>query len=155
MSACFGFTRVVESVVWIATTTTRAELVILRRDGVGVTTASDEYDAARLVRDGWYVHPLQLDVIERCVTLWSNPGEVVLTPFMGVGSEVYGAVRLGRRGIGVELKPSYYRQAVRNVAHAQTEALENTRQGAFDFGDAKGDAAERWAALESDADAAP
>jgi DNA modification methylase len=47
--------------------------------------------------------------------MWSNPGETVLTPFMGVGSEVYGAVQAGRRGIGIELKPSYYRQAVRNL----------------------------------------
>ena len=66
--------------------------------------------------DEKHVHPLQLDVIERCVTLWSNPGETVVTPFMGVGSEVYGAVRLGRKGIGVELKPSYYRQAIKNLA---------------------------------------
>ena len=65
--------------------------------------------------DERHVHPLQLDVIERCVQLWSNPGDNVLTPFMGVGSEVYGAVRNGRRGIGVELKPSYYRQALRNL----------------------------------------
>jgi hypothetical protein len=70
---------------------------------------------ARDEEDEKHVHPLQLDVIERAVTLWSNPGENVLTPFMGVGSEVFGAVRLGRRGIGVELKPSYYRQAVRNL----------------------------------------
>ena len=68
--------------------------------------------------DEKHVHPLQLDVIDRVVTLWSNPGEVVLTPFMGVGSEVYGAVCLGRRGIGVELKPSYFRQAVKNLAEA-------------------------------------
>lgn len=65
--------------------------------------------------DEKHVHPLQLDVIERCLTLWSNPGERVLTPFMGVGSEVYGAVRLGRFGLGVELKPAYYRQAVKNL----------------------------------------
>ncbi len=71
--------------------------------------------------DEKHVHPLQLDVIERCVILWSNPGEKVLTPFMGVGSEVYGAVLNGRRGIGVELKPSYYRQAVKNVGAAQKE----------------------------------
>jgi DNA modification methylase len=58
---------------------------------------------------------LQLDVIQRAVELWSNPGEVVATPFMGVGSEVYGAVKLGRKGIGCELKPSYYRQAVKNL----------------------------------------
>jgi DNA modification methylase len=65
--------------------------------------------------DEKHVHPLQLDVIERCVQLWSNPGEVVLTPFMGVGSEVYGAVKHGRKGIGIELKDSYYRQAVKNL----------------------------------------
>lgn len=66
-----------------------------------------------------HVHPLQLDVIERIVTLWSNPGEVVLTPFGGVGSEAYGAVILGRRAILVELKPSYYRQTVKNMALAE------------------------------------
>ena len=70
---------------------------------------------ARDTDDEKHVHPLQLDVIERVITLWSNPGETVLTPFMGVGSEVYGAVSMGRRGIGAELKASYYRQAVKNV----------------------------------------
>ena len=65
--------------------------------------------------DEKHVHPLQLDVIERIVVLWSNPGEIVFTPFMGVGSEVYGAVLNDRRGIGVELKSSYYRQAVKNM----------------------------------------
>ena len=78
------------------------------------------YRAARDAEDEKHVHPLQLDVIERLVTLWSNPGETVLTPFMGVGSEVYSAVRLGRRGVGIELKPSYYRQAVKNVRAALT-----------------------------------
>jgi DNA modification methylase len=72
--------------------------------------------------DEKHVHPLQLDVIDRVITLWSNPGEIVLTPFMGVGSEVYGAVRAGRRGIGIELKPSYYRQAERNVEAAGKDA---------------------------------
>lgn len=71
--------------------------------------------------DEKHVHPLQLDIIDRCIILWSNPGEKVLTPFMGVGSEVYSAVENNRLGIGVELKPSYYRQAVKNI-----EALENT-----------------------------
>lgn len=65
--------------------------------------------------DEKHVHPLQLDVIERCVQLWSNPGEVVLTPFMGVGSEVFGAVKHGRKGIGIELKDSYFNQAVENL----------------------------------------
>jgi DNA modification methylase len=68
--------------------------------------------------DERHQHPLQLDVIERSVVMWSNPGDVVLTPFMGVGSEVYGAVTNGRKGIGVELKPSYYRQAVKNMQDA-------------------------------------
>jgi DNA modification methylase len=79
--------------------------------------------------DEKHVHPLQLDVIERCVLLWSNPGENVLTPFMGVGSEVYGAVKHGRRGVGVELKPSYYRQAIANLESiAAREAAASVKQ---------------------------
>lgn len=70
--------------------------------------------------DEKHVHPLQLDVIERAVVMWSNPGETVMTPFMGVGSEVCGALMNGRRGIGVELKPSYFRQAKRNIAAVLT-----------------------------------
>jgi DNA modification methylase len=66
--------------------------------------------------DEKHVHPLQLDVIHRGVQLWSNPGETVFTPFMGVGSEVYEAVRCGRRGVGAELKTSYYKQTLRNLA---------------------------------------
>jgi hypothetical protein len=66
--------------------------------------------------DEKHVHPLQLDVIDRCLVLWSNPGETVLTPFMGVGSEVYCAVSQARRGVGIELKPSYYRQSIKNLA---------------------------------------
>lgn len=73
------------------------------------------YKESRDPEDERHVHPLQLDVIERGVTLWSNPGETVLTPFAGVGSEVYVPVRMGRRGVGVELKTSYYRQMVRNM----------------------------------------
>lgn len=65
--------------------------------------------------DERHVHPLQLDVIERACVMWSNPGEIVLTPFMGVGSEVYGAVINNRKGVGIELKPTYYRQAKRNL----------------------------------------
>ena len=67
---------------------------------------------AREQADERHIAPLQLDFIERVVRLWSNPGELVLTPFAGIGSEVYTAVRLGRRGIGIELKPSYWRTAV-------------------------------------------
>ena len=74
--------------------------------------------------DEKHVHPLQLDVIERAVVMWSNPGEVVCTPFMGVGSEVYGAVSCGRRGIGCELKESYYRQAVANLAEIGQAAVD-------------------------------
>lgn len=76
------------------------------------------FRSAKDGEDEKHVHPLQLDVIDRAVVMWSNPGETVLTPFMGVGSEVYGAVRAGRRGIGIELKPSYYRQAAKNLENA-------------------------------------
>lgn len=70
--------------------------------------------------DEKHVHPLQLDVIDRVVLLRSRPGEVVFTPFMGVGSEVYGAVINGRKGVGVELKTSYFRQAAKNLEAAQS-----------------------------------
>lgn len=80
--------------------------------------------------DEKHVHPLQLDVIDRCLTLWSNPGETVLTPFMGVGSEVYSALRLGRKGVGIELKPSYYQQALRNIDAVGSADIE---QPAFDL----------------------
>lgn len=76
------------------------------------------YRESREPDDERHVCPLQLDVIERVVTLWSNRGEVVLTPFMGVGSEVYGAVSLERKGLGVELKPAYFKQAQKNVRAA-------------------------------------
>ena len=76
------------------------------------------YQNCREPDDEKHVHPLQLDVIDRCVQLFSNPGEKVFTPFMGVGSEVYSPIILGRFGIGAELKSSYYRQAVKNVEAA-------------------------------------
>lgn len=65
--------------------------------------------------DEKHVHPLQLDVIDRVLVLWSNPGETVLTPFMGIGSEVFASVQAGRKAVGIELKPSYYVQAERNL----------------------------------------
>lgn len=73
---------------------------------------------AREEDDEKHVHPLQLDVIDRVIQLWSNPGETVLTPFLGVGSEAYGAVCAGRRAIGMELKPSYFKQARKNMEAA-------------------------------------
>lgn len=76
------------------------------------------YKESREEDDEKHVHPLQLDVIDRCVQLWSNPKEIVLTPFMGVGSEVYSAVSQGRRAIGVELKDSYFKQAQLNIKSA-------------------------------------
>lgn len=76
--------------------------------------------------DEKHMHPLQLDVIHRCLQLWSNPGERVFTPFMGVGSEVYEAVTAGRYGVGVELKPSYYRQAVKNLGSIEDERSEQS-----------------------------
>lgn len=79
---------------------------------------------AREEEDEKHVHPLQLDVIARYVQLRSRPGEVVFTPFMGVGSEVFESVRLGRYGIGCELKPSYYVQAERNMAAVDQELHE-------------------------------
>lgn len=79
---------------------------------------------ARGEDDEKHVHPLQLDVIDRALTLWSNPGETVLTPFMGVGSEVYASVLQGRRAVGIELKESYYAQAVKNIADAARQKAE-------------------------------
>ena len=76
------------------------------------------YEESKDPDDEKHVHPLQLDVIERIVTLRSNPGEVVFTPFLGVGSEAYGAVINGRKAIGAELKGSYFSQAVRNLNDA-------------------------------------
>jgi DNA modification methylase len=70
--------------------------------------------SARDEKDERHICPLQLTVIRRALNLWSNPGDVVLTPFLGIGSEAVVALQSGRRAIGIELKPSYYQQAVRN-----------------------------------------
>ena len=82
------------------------------------------YEDSKENEEEKHVCPLQLDVIERLLTLYSNPGDVVLTPFMGVGSEVYKALQMGRKAIGIELKPSYYRQALVNIEKAQQTPLE-------------------------------
>lgn len=82
------------------------------------------YHGGRDADDEKHICPLQLGTIERCIKLYSNPGELILTPFLGIGSEAYMAVKLGRRAIGIELKESYFALAVRNLRHA--EAMANT-----------------------------
>lgn len=82
------------------------------------------YREARDSEDEKHVHPLQLDVIDRAIVLWSNPQERVFTPFMGVGSEVYSAVMNDRLGMGAELKPSYFRQAVKSLEIAASGGVE-------------------------------
>ena len=91
-----------------------------------------QYRSAREHDDEKHICPLQLEVIDRCLHLWSNPGDLVLSPFGGIGSEGWCAVQAGRRYLGVELKRSYYEQAVRNL----TEASADTRRQGSLFGDA-------------------
>ena len=94
-----------------------------------------KYRPAREKDDERHICPLQLDVIERCVELWSTKGDVVLTPFMGVGSEVYVAVKNGRKAVGVELKSSYFRQALRNLRTLEaSKAKKDHGLGAFTEG---------------------
>jgi DNA modification methylase len=81
-----------------------------------------QYRLGRGENDEQHISPLQLDVIERCVDLWSNPGEIVFTPFMGIGSEIYSAMEMGRKGIGIELKVSYFQQAVKNISSLKNKA---------------------------------
>ena len=76
---------------------------------------------AREDDDEKHICPLQLDVIDRCLTLWSNEGETVLTPFMGIGSEVYCSIKAGRKAIGIELKNSYFKQSLKYARQAQSE----------------------------------
>ena len=80
--------------------------------------------------DEKHVHPLQLDVIDRLVDLYTNEGEVVLTPFMGVGSEVYSPVSMGRKAIGIELKDSYFKQAIKNLEEVRYR-FDNSQMGMF------------------------
>lgn len=77
-----------------------------------------------------HIAPLQLDVIERIVNLYSNPNDVVFTPFMGIGSEVYQSVKMGRRAIGIELKDAYFEQAVKNMRSLEDEQAQTS---IFDF----------------------
>lgn len=86
-------------------------------------------ESARDERDERHICPLQLEVIERAIDLWTNPGDVVLTPFLGIGSEAYVALQKGRRAIGIELKESYFRQAVANCK----SVTEQEQQTMFDL----------------------
>lgn len=83
-------------------------------------------ESAREHDDERHICPLQLDVIDRGIHLWSNPGDVVLSPFAGIGSEGHEALRLGRRFIGIELKKSYFDQAVKNLVNAENIAESGT-----------------------------
>lgn len=87
-------------------------------------TETLQYTTAREPNDDKHICPLQLGTIERCITLWSNPGETVLSPFAGIGSEGYQAIKMGRKFIGIELKESYYRIALRNLKDAKRESNE-------------------------------
>lgn len=98
---------------------------IRETDTLNAKVARDDPDERHMV-------PLQLGLIERCVRLWSNPGEVVLSTFAGIGSELYVSVKLGRRAVGVELKPSYWRTAVDNLTELESAASEVTILDALD-----------------------
>ena len=100
------------------------------------------YREARDEEDEKHLHPLQLDVITRSVTLWTNKGETVLTPYLGVGSEVAASIDKGRKGIGIELKPSYYRQAVKNLKHTVKNGLTPAAPDQFDWGEDAADDAD-------------
>jgi len=90
-----------------------------------------QYKESKDEDDEKHVHPLQLDVIDRIVELYSNPGEVVLTPFMGVGSEVYSPVSMGRKAIGIELKESYFKQAIKNLESVKSRFQLDTQTKLF------------------------
>lgn len=87
-----------------------------------------QYTTAREENDDKHICPLQLGTIERCIALWSNPGETVFTPFMGIGSEVYQALKMGRKAMGIELRPGYFDIAVKNAKKAR-----NSQPTLFDF----------------------
>lgn len=101
-------------------------------------TETLQYSTARDTNDEKHICPLQLDTIERCIKMYSNAGETVLTPFMGIGSEAYMALKLGRKAIGIELKDTYYQVAVRNLYNVESE---NRMPSLFDFMDAESDMA--------------
>ncbi|MCE2656563.1 MAG: hypothetical protein LW602_08920 [Sediminibacterium sp.] len=85
------------------------------------TNVLNNYKGAKNEKDEKHICPLQLDIIERCIALWSNKGETVFTPFLGIGSEVFQAVKMNRKGVGFELKESYFDLAKRNLASVVEE----------------------------------
>lgn len=91
---------------------------------------SKTLDSIREEQDEKHICPLQLEVIERGIRLWSNPGDVVLSPFTGIGSEGYVSICMGRKFLGIELKEAYYKQACINLKRAEQKAVENTLFGA-------------------------
>lgn len=90
--------------------------------------------SARDERDEKHICPLQLDVIERCIELWTNEGDTVFTPFLGIGSEAYQALKMNRNAVGIELKESYFEQAVKNCENALTSPVQLSL---FDVGEAE------------------
>lgn len=82
-----------------------------------------KFKESREEDDEKHIHPLQLDVIDRLTELYSNPNEIILTPFMGVGSEIYSPVSMGRKAIGIELKESYYKQSIMNLKTVDSRFL--------------------------------
>jgi len=82
------------------------------------------YRKGKGINDEKHICPLQLDTIERCMTLWSTKNDIVLSPFMGIGSEIYIAIKNKRKGIGIELKTSYYKQAVRIISSLEKQESE-------------------------------
>lgn len=90
------------------------------------TNVLNNYKGAKDAKDEKHICPLQLDIIERCIAMWSNPGETIFTPFLGIGSEVYQAVKMNRKGIGFELKESYFDTAVKNIKSVEQSKLQTT-----------------------------
>ena len=94
-------------------------------------------ESAREDEDERHIAPLQLEVIRRGLELWTKPGDVVLSPFAGIGSEGFEAVKAGRRFIGMELKESYYKQACKNLKRAEHEAQKPPQASLFTFEEEK------------------
>lgn len=129
-----GLWQRIASPVWVLTRT--RELQEMDADELGQDCASftechsdiDQSDTLQKMReekDERHICPLQLDVIHRGVLLWSNPGDVVLSPFAGIGSEGYESLKMGRKFIGAELKEAYYLQDIKNLQRAEKETRES------------------------------